>query len=99
MNSIFANSILAHELEDDRLRRRDETCFATGVLGGGTLGALVGIFVLAGPITLTVIGAVLGAYASRVIGRRISADDWDPPANHRPYVGTPSPDDDITRSS
>jgi hypothetical protein len=36
-----------------------------------------------------------GAMVGRVFASHISADEWDPPPNERPYVGAQSPDDDI----
>ena len=80
----------AHELEDDRPRRRDRACVVTGLLAGGVLGTL------AGGVVLAVIGAVAGGVAGKAIALRISADEWDPLWSPRPYVGTKSPDDDIT---
>jgi hypothetical protein len=92
-------NVTARQLEDDRVRRRNQTCLTTGVLGGATVGALAGSFAAPGPLALTLLGAVLGAVASRLIESHLSVDDWDPRSNHRPYVGTPSPDDDIASSS
>jgi hypothetical protein len=85
----------ARDLKDDRLLRRDVTCVATGLLAGGVLGALAAAaFIPVGAAALTVVGAALGAVASWAVAMRISADDWDPPFNRRPYVGANSPDDD-----
>jgi len=82
------------ELEDDRARRRDITCAATGLLLGGSLGALASTFVPGGTLLPTMMGALAGGLLSKLMAMRISADDWDPRFNRRPYVGTRSPDDD-----
>jgi uncharacterized protein YcfJ len=83
------------EVEDIRARRRDLTCAAAGLLTGGGVGALAGVFFPAGVVILTLAGAVIGGAAGRAVARRISADDWDPPFNRRAHVGASSPDDDI----
>ena len=85
-----------HELEDDRPRRRDQTCLTTGLLGGAALGLFAGV--LGGPggmILLTAIGVLAGGVIGKLVAGRISVDDWDPPLNRRPYVGTRAPDDDV----
>lgn len=85
-----------HELDDDRARRRNLTCVATGLLAGGGLGTLIAAL-LPGGLILIAIGAVVGGVASTAVAPRISVDDWDPRANNgRSYVGTRSPDDDVT---
>jgi len=85
----------AQELDDDRPRRRNLTCAATGLLGGAGLGAVAAVFVPGGPALIGAC-ALAGGVVSRAIASRISADDWDPDplASRRSYVGTRSPDDD-----
>lgn len=89
----------AHELEDDRARRRDLTGVATGLLAGAGLGALAGAFGRPSGIILAVVGALVGAVIGKAVAFRISPDDWDPRFDRRPYVGTKSPDDDVTSPS
>ena len=88
-----------HELEDDRPRRRELTCLATGSLAGTLLGTLAGYVAASSgfliPITAGA-GAIVGAFASAVIAPHLSLDDWDPQLNQHSYVGTNSPDDDIS---
>jgi len=84
----------AHELEDDRARRRDLTGVVTGFLAGAGLGALTGMLGRPGAIVIAVVGALAGAVIGKAVAYRISADDWDPRWDRRPYVGTSSPDDD-----
>ena len=88
-----------HEVADNRARRRDLTCVATGLLAGGSLGTLTAAFVPVGGLILMTIGAVLGGVASAAVAAHISVDDWDPRSNGRTYVGTRSPDDDVTAPS
>ena len=88
-----------HEVADDRARRRDLTCAATGLFAGGSLGTLTAVFLPVGGLILLAIGAVLGGVASTAVASRISVDDWDPRANGRTYVGTRCPDDDVTNPS
>jgi hypothetical protein len=91
--------MLAHELEDDRVSRRNLTGLATGGLTGATLGLLLAaIFGAYPPVPALMAAALgaLGALAGRQVAVQISPDEWDPTPNHRPYVGTNSPDDDIT---
>jgi len=87
-----------HELEDDRPRRRELTCLATGSLTGTVLGTLAGYWAASSgfliPITAGA-GAILGGFASALIAPHLSLDDWDPQLQHS-YVGTNSPDDDIS---
>ena len=89
-----------HEVADNRARRRDLTCAATGLFAGGSLGTLTAVFVpVGGLILVAAIGAVLGGVASTAVAPRISVDDWDPRSNGRTYVGTRCPDDDVTSPS
>ena len=85
------------EVDDDRPRRRNLTCVATGLLGGAGLGAVAATFVPGGTVLIGAV-AVAGAVVSRAIASRISAEDWDPDprASRRSYVGTRSPDDGAT---
>jgi hypothetical protein len=87
------DAMSAHELEDDRRRRRDLTCLGAGLLIGGGLGALAGAVLPVGGVILMMVGAVAGGGTSQVVAVRISADEWDPPINRRPYVGANSPDE------
>jgi hypothetical protein len=89
-----------HELEDDRPRRRELTCLATGSVTGA-LGALLGT--LAGnlvpgswgvPLAVGA-GALLGGLISALIAPRLSLEEWNPQLHQHSYVGTNSPDDDI----
>lgn len=84
-----------HEIEDDRARRRDLTGIVTGLLAGAALGAIAGAFTHPSGIVLAVIGALIGGIAGKAVAFRISADDWDPRFDRRPYVGANSPDDDV----
>ena len=89
-----------HELEDDRPRRRELTCLATGSLTGTALGTLAGYLAASSgfliPITAGA-GAILGGLASALIAPHLSLEDWDPQQLHQhSYVGTNSPDDDIS---
>jgi hypothetical protein len=84
--------------EEARGRRRDLSCVASGVSTGVGLGWLAGV--IAWPVGLGMaIGSAVGALAGGTFGRwaayHLSADEWDPPPSHRPYVGANSPDDDI----
>jgi hypothetical protein len=83
--------------EDGRVQRRD----LTGVWTGAAAGALVAIVVavlmpLAGTAAATAVGIALGACAGAWLGRsvvrQVSADDWEPFASHRSYVGARAPD-------
>ena len=91
-----------HELEDDRPRRRGLTCLATGSLSGALLGTLAGSLVagsqggLIAIGALGVIGATLGALASALIAPHLSLEEWNPQLHQHSYVGTNSPDDDIS---
>lgn len=84
-----------HEVSDDRARRRNLTCIAAGLFAGGGLGTLTAVLIPGG-LVLIAIGALVGGVASTAVAPRISVDDWDPRANGRSYVGTRSPDDDVT---
>ena len=92
--------MLAQEVDDDdRVRRRNLTGIATGGLTGATLGLLLGAMFGAYPPIPALVGAALGAlgaFVGRQVAVQISPDDWDPAPNHRAYVGTKAPDDDIT---
>ena len=88
-----------HEVADNRARRRDLTCAATGLFAGGSLGMLTAVFVPVGGLILVAICAVVGGVASTAVAPRISVDDWDPRSNGRTYVGTRCPDDDVTNPS
>ena len=81
--------------EDARLRRRDEVCIGTGLVAGAALGALAGSLAWPSAILLTAVGTLVGGVVGRLLAPRVSADDWDPPANHRSHVGVGSPDDDL----
>ena len=88
-----------HELEDDRPRRRELTCLATGSLAGALLGALAGNLLLLNRgvfLALGAIGALLGGVASALIAPHLSIEEWNPQLHHHSYVGTNSPDDDIS---
>jgi hypothetical protein len=88
-----------HELEDDRPRRRELTCLTTGALAGALLGTLAGnlaalsrgVFIASGAV-----GALLGAIVSALIAPHLSIEEWNPQLHHHSYVGTNSPDDDIS---
>jgi hypothetical protein len=86
------------EVEDDRARRRDLTGIVTGLLAGAGLGSLIGTFGRPSGIVLAVLGALVGGIAGKAVAFRISADDWDPRFDRRPYVGAKSPDDDVASS-
>ena len=90
--------MFAHELEDDRPRRRDRTCLLAGLLTGATVGALAGASAPSSIVALGLVGIMVGGLAGKVIASHISADEWDPPFHRRPHVGTSSPDDDVTKS-
>ena len=84
--------------EADRAHRRDRACMLSGSATGAGLGALVGIVgIVASSMGLVFagVGALAGAVLGKLVGLRISADEWDPPLNRRAYVGGRSPDDDI----
>jgi len=84
-----------HELEDDRPRRRELTCLATGALSGALLGTLAGNLVPSGRGVLIAIGALVGGFASALIAPHLSLEEWNPQLHQHSYVGTNSPDDDI----
>jgi hypothetical protein len=88
-----------HEMADNRARRRDLTCAATGLFAGGSLAMLTAVFIPVGGLVFVAIGAVLGGVASTAVAPRISVDDWDPQSNGRTYVGTRCPDADVTNPS
>jgi hypothetical protein len=85
--------------DDDRAARRD----LAGVLVGGLTGLPVGLLLglrfpgPAQPVALIVagmLGAALAAVLGRWLARRISADEIEPHASNRPFVGGHSPDGD-----
>jgi hypothetical protein len=75
-----------HELEDDRPRRRELTCLASGTFTGALLGMVAASLV---PASWGILGA------SALIAPRLSLEEWDPQLHQHSYVGTNSPDDDI----
>jgi hypothetical protein len=81
-----------HELEDDRPRRRELTCLASGTFTGALLGMVAASLV---PASWGILGAVAGGLASALIAPRLSLEEWDPQLHQHSYVGTNSPDDDI----
>ena len=85
----------AHELEDDRPRRRELTCLATGWLAGALLGTFAGNLVPTNRGVLIAIGALVGGLASALIAPHLSLEEWNPQLHQHSYVGTNSPDDDI----
>jgi hypothetical protein len=88
-----------HELEDDRPRRRELACLATGSLTGALLGTLAGYLVLSSwsvLIAIVAFGAVLGGLASALVAPHLSLEEWNPQQHQHSYVGTSSPDDDIS---
>jgi hypothetical protein len=92
-----------HELEDDRPRRRELACLATGSLTGALLGMLAGYLVLSSRgVPLAIVGAIagagaiLGGLASALIAPHLSLEEWNPQQHQHSYVGTSSPDDDIS---
>ncbi len=85
----------AHELEDDRPRRRQFTCLAGGALTGTVLGTLAGNLVPTNRGVLIAIGAVVGGFISALIAPHLSLEEWNPQLHHHSYVGTSSPDDDM----
>jgi hypothetical protein len=90
-------SIVGMHEEEERVRKRDRASIATGAGLGAGLGAFAGV--LGSPVAMVMLSAGIGAVTGAVVGRwvapRISPEEWDPPANDHPYVGTNSPDDDI----
>jgi hypothetical protein len=88
-------AIIGMHEADDRARKRDRASIATGAGLGAGLGAFAGLLVFPPVMLLAGIGAVTGAVVGRLVAPRISPEEWDPPANDHPYVGTNSPDDDI----
>ena len=85
-----------HELEDDRPRRRELTCLASGSLTGALLGTLIGNLVPTSRGVLIAISASVGAFAGALIASHLSLDEWNPQLHHHSYVGTNSPDDDMS---
>jgi uncharacterized protein YcfJ len=85
-----------HELEDDRPRRREFTCLAGGSLIGAVLGTLAVSLVPTNPSALIAAGAIVGGFAGRLIAPHLSIEEWNPQLHHHSYVGTNSPDDDIS---
>ena len=89
-----------HEVADNRARRRDLTCAATGLFAGGTLGTLTAVFVPVGGLILVLICAVVGRCGPH--GRRAPHQRRRlgiAQSNGRTYVGTRCPDDDVTNPS
>jgi hypothetical protein len=83
--------------EDDRARKRDLACIATGLWMGAGVGLLVGPFVWPIGLLFLTAGTLVGGIVGRIAAPHISVEEWDPPPNRRPYVGTNSPDDDIAK--
>ena len=81
--------------EDDRGRQRDLSCVAAGLTAGAGLGWLAGAFAWPAGFFFAVGGALAAGTIGRWIAYHLSAEEWDPPPSHRPYVGANSPDDDI----
>ena len=84
------------EPEDDRPRRRELTCLASGSLTGALLGTLAGNLFPTSRGVVIAIGAIVGGFASALIAPHLSLEEWNPQIRHHSYVGTYSPDDDIT---
>ena len=85
-----------HELEDDRPRRRGFTCLASGTLMGAVLGTVAVYLVPTSPAVVIAVGAIVGGVASALIAPHLSLEEWNPQLHHHSYVGTNSPDDDIS---
>lgn len=85
-----------HELEDDRPRRRELTCLASGSLAGALLATLAGNLVPTSRGVLIAIGAIVGAFVSALVAPHLSLEEWNPQLHQHSYVGTNSPDDDIS---
>ncbi|HEY7371656.1 MAG TPA: hypothetical protein VIF57_05705 [Polyangia bacterium] len=85
--------------EEDRARRRNRACVATGLLAGAGLGTLAAALVPVSAPLSGLVGAALGGVISRAIAPHISASEWDPHFSRRPFVGARSPDDDVASSS
>jgi len=85
-----------HELEDDRPRRRELTCLATGSLAGALLGNLAGNLAPLSRGVFIAIGTIAGGVASALIAPHLSLEEWNPQLHQHSYVGTNSPDDDIS---
>jgi hypothetical protein len=89
--------------EDDRVRRRNLESVTTGLGMGAGVGVLVGS--LAGALVPPVgfvfagIGGLAGGVLGKLVGSRVSPEEWDPPPNRGPYVGAYSPDDDIASTA
>jgi hypothetical protein len=88
-------SITGTHEEGSRVRKRDRASITTGAGLGAGLGAFAGILGAPAVMLFAGIGAATGALVGRLVAARLSPEDWDPPANDHPYVGTNSPDDDI----
>ena len=84
------------ELEDDRPRRRELTCLASGSLIGALLGTLAGNLAPLGRGVLIAVGTVIGGLTSALIAPHLSLEEWNPQLHQHSYVGTNSPDDDIS---
>jgi hypothetical protein len=86
----------AYELEDDRPRRRQFTCLAAGSLAGALLGTLAGNLAPLSRGVLMAMGIIVGGLASALIAPHLSLEEWNPQLHQHSYVGTNSPDDDIS---
>lgn len=84
------------ELKDDRPRRRELTCLASGSLAGVVLGMLAGNLVPTSRGILIAIGASVGVFAGALIAPHVSLEEWNPELHQHAYVGTNSPDDDMS---
>jgi hypothetical protein len=94
-NQVVLMSIVGVHEEEARVRKRDRASIATGAGLGASLGAFAAVLGLPAVMLWAGIGAAVGAVVGRLVASRISPEEWDPPANDHPYVGTNSPDDDI----
>jgi hypothetical protein len=86
--------------EDDRGDRRDRTCVGSGLVLGAIVGIIAGALAGAGS-SLTVfvlISAAAGGITGKLVAPFLSVDEWDPPIDRRPFVGTSSPDEDAAPS-
>jgi uncharacterized membrane protein len=88
------SSVIATD-EAYRAHNRDRASILSGAAAGAGVGVTVGLLASSMPLAFAGLGAIAGALIGKLIGLHISADEWDPPLNQRPYVGGKSPDDDI----